>query len=34
METVSADVEQKDLETAINFMMRAAGLENKVNIYS
>lgn len=30
METVSADVEQRDLETAINTTLVAAGLANKV----
>jgi len=30
METVSADVEQRDLETAINSTLVAAGLANKV----
>jgi hypothetical protein len=30
METVSADVEQRDLETAINTTLKAAGLANKV----
>ncbi|PSN41143.1 hypothetical protein C0J52_05201 [Blattella germanica] len=29
METVSADVQQEDLETAINSMMKSAGLANK-----
>jgi hypothetical protein len=30
METVSADVQQRDLETAIDSTMVAAGISNKV----